>query len=63
MPETRVIVTLWPFARVPSEQRTIVPSSPHAAGVTDTNVMPDGSGSASLTFWAVEGPLFVTTIV
>ena len=63
MPETTVIVTLWPFARSPSEQRTTVPSRPHAAGVTETNVMPAGSGSATLTSLAVDGPLFVTTSV
>ena len=63
MPDTSVIVTLWPLARSPSEQRTVVPSSPQAAGATETNVMPAGSGSATLTSLAVEGPLFVTTSV
>ena len=63
MPETSVIVTLWPTARSPSAQRTVLPSRPQAGGATDTNVMPGGSGSATRTSLAVEGPLFVTTIV
>ena len=62
-PETSVIVTLWPLARSPSEHVTIVPARPHAAGVTETNVMPAGSGSETCTALAVDGPLFVTTSV
>ena len=34
-----------------------------AAGVSDTNVMPAGSASLSVTLCAALGPLFVTTIV
>src|ERR671931_152304 len=60
---TRVIVTEAPTLRLPSWQLTSVPPVHVPCDVaTETKVIPDGTGSASVTPVALFGPLFVTTI-
>src|SRR5436190_13896252 len=61
---TRVMVAGTPAATTPSEHVTVaVPAQDPIDGVAETNVVPAGSGSLTLTFWASDGPLFMTVIV
>src|SRR5205814_887327 len=61
---TIVIVTDAPFARLPRLQLTTAPPVQVPCElVTETNVIPAGSGSATLTPVAASGPLFVTVSV
>jgi hypothetical protein len=59
MVQVEVIVALWPFVRLPSAQGKAEVQAPEL----ETNVKPEGVGSATETALAVDGPLFVTTIV
>ena len=57
------MVTVCPGARSPSEQDTVLADSLQALGVTDTKVVPAGSGSETVTLEATEGPLLVASSV
>jgi hypothetical protein len=57
---TRVMVADAPFAIVPRSQVTVVmPAHDPWDGVADTNVVPAGSVSVTLMFWASDGPALV----
>src|ERR1700689_2513411 len=59
-----VTVTLAALAIVPSWQVTVPFASEQVlVGVTDINITFDGNGSVTITFVALAGPLFVTTMV
>src|SRR6478609_1010477 len=62
---TSVIVSEAPTARLPSWQLTTPPAFAQVPVEvdTETNVVPAGTGSATVTLVAPFGPLFVTTIV
>src|SRR4051794_3637372 len=58
-----VMVALLPLEMPPSAQMTFgVPEQLPCDGVAETSEVPAGSGSATVTFVAATGPLFVTVI-